>query len=213
MIVVERIFGWVDGFMAAVRLMPQSAQEGLSPEVWAAIITTLGAGVIGIVGTTLGTKIGAKANQNATLAAAGQLAEVDRRRYIQERLWDERRRAYSLILTNLELAGDSWSYLENGFSEAGREAESFFRSSGYTGLRGEALEQWWAAEKVFSENRLNLSKVFAEKFSHLREAVAQNENDIDPPSEPKKMKIAFRSAFTDLLAISLSEILPEQPSQ
>lgn len=205
----ERLSGWIEGFAAAAHLVPQQALEASSSDVWGAVISAGGAvlsGIVGVVGAIIGTKVGAKANQAATLAAAGHLAEVERKRFVDERIWEERRRAYSLILTSLHDAGNFWSYLDDGFSEAGSDAEGFFQSETYRGWRKEACEHWWAAIKVFSENRLILSEKFADRFAALRDDVAANDYDYDPPNEPKSMKDAFRSGFADLLKISQGEI-------
>lgn len=204
--------GWVRGFFSAVAQMETDAMRGWSPEVIAAAISTAGAcvvGLVGIAGAIWGTKVGAKANQAATLAAASELAEIERHRFIAERVWDERRKAYSVILTTISDAGDFWSYIDDGFSECGSNVEAFYRSDSYDRWRNMALERWWEAKRTFSENRLVFSSEFVNRFAALREAVAANDMDHDPPNEGTEMREAFRAAFKDLLAISERDVIPQ----
>lgn len=182
-----------------------------SPEVWAAIITAVGAvisGAVGIGGAILGTKIGAKANQAATLSVASQLSHVERERFIAQRIWEERRRAYAAVLTNLNDARDLWSHIDDGFSEAGRDVEAFYRTDTYRDWRNEALKHWWEARRILNEDRLVLSESFVSRIATLREAIVASDFDHDPPNEAHDMRIAFTDAFDDLLRISKGDVLP-----
>lgn len=205
----DRLSGWIEGFTAAAHLVPQQMLESSSSDVWGAIISAGGAvlsGIVGVVGAIIGTKVGAKANQAATLAAAGHLAEVERKRFVDERIWEERRRAYSLILTSLHEAGNFWSEIETGFSQYGDD-EGFFRSEIYKEWRHEALVHWMEVKRIFSENRLILSKDFVSKVSGLKEEVAAISEDHDPLGEPTRMKRIFRAAAAEMLEIAQREIV------
>lgn len=191
--------------------MIETTSTAWSPEVWAAIITATGAvlsGAVGIGGAILGTKIGARANQAATLSAAGHLSQVERERFIAQRIWEERRRAYSAVLTNLSDARDLWSYIDDGFSEAGRAAEAFYQTDTYRDWRAEALKHWWEASRILNEDRLVLSESFVSRMATLRECIVASDFDHDPPNEAHDMRKAYREAFDDLLKISKADVLP-----
>lgn len=171
------------------------------------IVAVLLAGVLAIFGTAIGAWI----NSRNTVSTARALAEIERLKYAQDRLWDFRKEAYTEILARLSEASNAADGLDAGYHHSGLHSEEYFVSEERKTLEEKLWEAWRHCWKGFEENRLVVSDDFAKRLSLTRSALRGSE-DMLPPEQASWSSQTLSKAHDELMGIALTEIAPTIPS-
>ena len=159
----------------------------------------------------MGTILGAYLNKRATLATARELAEIERFKYTQDRIWDFRKESYTTILAHLRRAADHADKVFAGYCDAQRHPEEYFASEERQKDEDATWSAWADCKKEFEDSRLTVSDEFAKQFQLLRHSFRLiDENDL-PPEVAHKAQEIFNSFYPKLLQIAQDEIAPTEP--
>jgi len=159
----------------------------------------------------LGTFLGAYLNKRATLSTARELAEIERFKYTQDRIWDFRKESYTVILAHLRRATDHADKVFAGYCDEQQHPEAYFASEERRRDEDETWAAWADCEKEFEDSRLTVSDDFAKQFQLLRHSFRElSEHDLPPETAHKAQEI-FNSFYPKLLQIAQDEIAPTAP--
>ncbi|WP_170411284.1 hypothetical protein [Ruegeria atlantica] len=161
----------------------------------------------------LGTFLGAYLNKRATLSTARELAEIERFKYAQDRIWDFRKETYTAILAHLRRASNHADRVFSGYCDEQMHPETYFASDS----RKEDEEAKWAAwvdcRKEFEDNLLTLSDDFTKQFYLLIHSFKIIDDNDLPPEAAQKAADIFNGFYPKLLRIAQNEIAPSRPNK
>lgn len=173
------------------------------------IFVTLIAGGLALVGTALGAYL----NKRSALSTARELAEIDRFKYTQDRIWDFRKESYTVILSRLKEAYNHAGKVRDGYLDEQQHPEAYHGSDGRRKDETAAWSAWNECTAEFEKNRLTLSENFVAEFQRLVQAISQiDEHDL-PPDIAWAEAECFSVAYPKLLAIAVDEIAPSKPAK
>lgn len=162
--------------------------------------------LIGVAGILGGTFLGALLNRKTATSTTLMMANIERQRHLDRRIWDTRKESYSLILLKLTEAGKYAAYMEDGYSPGGELHPEEYHIS--EECRQHQQRKWaaWSECKVeFDKNHLVLSAAFVTAFQNLVDDLATiNEHDMLPDIVPKQAEY-FRNAHSRLLQLAKDE--------
>lgn len=159
----------------------------------------------------LGTILGAYLNKRATLSTARELAEIERFKYTQDRIWDFRKESYTAILAHLKQASVNADKVSEGYHDELRHPEEYHGSDDrFKGTRA-TWEAWEECKSEFEANRLTLSNDFVSEFQRLIDALGAIDQYDLPPDIAFAEAECFTDAYPKLLTVALSEIAPAAP--
>lgn len=128
-----------------------------------------------------GTWLGARLNQRGGLQTALQLADVERQKYAQDRLWDARKEAYTAIVISLNSLYKTADNIHDGFFGECAEPERFFNDESFSKLSSEFWERYRSLSAEFGDATLILSDSFKTLFGEWRaDFASSDENDLPP---------------------------------
>jgi len=159
----------------------------------------------------LGTYLGAYLNKRATLSTAKEMAEIERFKYTQDRIWDFRKESYTAILAHLRRATDHADKVFAGYCDEQYHPEEYFASEGRRKDEDATWAAWADCKKLFEDSRLTISDDFAKQFQLLRHSFRViSEHDL-PPESAQKAQDIFNAFYPKLLQIAQNEIAPTSP--
>lgn len=161
----------------------------------------------------LGTILGAYLNKRTALSTAKELAEIERFKYTQDRIWDFRKEAYTEILAHLKEASNYAERVRDGYHDEQMHPEAYHGSDRRPKDEAAAWDAWTRCKTAFVANRLTLSEDFTAEFQSLRDALgAIDEHDL-PPDIAWAEAECYSAAYPKLLNIALAEIAPSSPAR
>lgn len=174
------------------------------------VAALIGAGgvVLTIAGTLGGTWLGSALNRRTALRTATELAEVDRRRYAEDRLWDARKDSYTSIVAGLRASAKLARIVDEGYNSGEMDPEEYHASEGSTKQIGALWERWRGTVAEFENSRLLLSDEFVERFEQIEADLGAVDQDDTPPDVYGQCETILREALPSLLAIAKAEIAP-----
>jgi len=116
--------------------------------------------IVGVAGAFLGTHL----TQRASIATAKELAKLDQRRAIKDRLWDYQRDAYSAMIATVR---SMWSQSE-ALADAYQRGDT---GGGFEAATEAFWKDWSAALTQFHAGRLIFSHPFHDRYEALIKAV------------------------------------------
>lgn len=173
----------------------------------AEVIAVLIGGCFALIGTLLGAYL----NKRATLTTARDLAEIERFKYTQDRIWDFRKESYTVILAHLRRAADHADRLFAGYCDEQRHPEQYFESEERQQEEDATWSAWADCRKAFEESRLTISDDFAKQFQLLRHSFRTISDQDLPPEAAHKAQEILNSFYANLLEIAQDEIAPTKP--
>jgi hypothetical protein len=179
----------------------------MDSSVVAALIGVGGVGLT-IAGTLAGTFLGSWLNRRTTLSTALDIAEVERHKYTQDRLWDHRKDSYTAILAGLRATSKHAYTVDRGYNGGEMHPEEYHASDERTIQVRTLWDKWRETESEYESARLLLSDAFVARFEKIGDDL--NAVDIDdlPPCIHSDFADIFRSAVPEMLAIAQAEIAP-----
>jgi len=165
--------------------------------------------LIGTTGILAGTWLGAHLNRKSAYQTALQLAEIERRKYSQDRLWDAKKDAYSLTIARLNVLWKNVATMvEHAWGE-GSDPERYFNDPIFNEhdiLRWDSFRSLKSLVDdntlIFSDNFLNL---FKEWESHF---FMYNEEEY-PETIIKIHDDAIRRFHSQFIKLAKFEITPD----
>lgn len=159
----------------------------------------------------IGTILGAYLNQRSAVNTAREMAEIERFKYTQDRIWDFRKESYTAILASLKEASLNADRVNEGYHDEQSHPEIYHASDACKTLVQASWEAWSRSKEAFEKGRLTLSNDFVEGFGAIADDLsAVSEHDL-PPEQAWKEAEAFRNGHRRLLVIALNEIAPNKP--
>lgn len=159
----------------------------------------------------LGTFLGAYLNKRATLSTARELAEIERYKYAQDRIWDFRKESYTAILAHLKQASTYADKVSDGYHDEQSHPETYHGSDARHKETKIAWESWGECKSAFEANRLTLSNAFVAEFQKIKDCLAAIDEYDLPPDIAFAEAQCFSDAYPKLLAVALEEIAPASP--
>lgn len=178
----------------------------MDPAIVGALIGA-SAGVFGIAGTIIGTRMAGDEARKTALATAREIAEVEQAKYVRDRLWDVRREAYAAMIARVSAMRRIAVLIDEHFRDPEGSAEEYFSSEHFRRKSDELWNTWRKFVVEFDEARIILSDDFVARFDKLTNEIFGEEADI-PPSQYHDTRVALEGAAEALLAIARAEIAP-----
>ena len=159
-----------------------------------------------VVATLIGVVLGAYLNRKGAVAAAREIASIEKRENLQSRTWELRREGYGILLYNLGEASKYADWLEDGYGGPGGGAHQFYASKQRQEYEGKTSKAWAECQSVFAKNHLIFSKPFINAFGLLRSSLP-DEVEVDLPMELAAREAkCFRDGHAELLGIAQAEV-------
>ena len=168
------------------------------------IIAVLIGGVFALCGTFLGAAL----NKRATLSTAHELANIERLKYTQDRIWDARKDCYNEVLSHLESAAQAAQRMNDGYNDGQMSAHAYDSSKARTRDSKATWESWRSCKTVVENNRLSISDDFFAEFDNLRDSISETLRDDHglPPDVALSQSTCFSNAYPKLLSIAQREV-------
>lgn len=166
--------------------------------LWVALI-----GMVGILGATY---LGALLNRKTATSTALMMANIERQKHLDRKIWDTRKESYSLILIRLSEASKYANHMDDGYSSGGDIHPEEYHSSEECRTHEQRKSAAWSECKAeFDKNHLVLSADFVTAFQDLVDDLATiSEHDMLPYVAPKQAEY-FRNGHSRLLQIAKEE--------
>ncbi|HKY53336.1 MAG TPA: hypothetical protein VJM08_03480 [Anaerolineales bacterium] len=162
--------------------------------------------LIGTGGTLAGTFLGAYLNRKSALQTAIQLAEIDRHKYAQDRLWDARKEAYTAIVAGLTALDKIVDGMYDGFFNGPNDPEDYFQSSSFNEDNEKLWDRYRAIKELYDNGVLILSDAFKVKFGEWQQDFFYyDENDI-PPVVTQAHRTAMGKHLHEFVEIAKGEL-------
>ncbi|UZW57549.1 hypothetical protein NUH86_18375 [Sphingobium sp. JS3065] len=174
----------------------------LASDLVAALIGTGGTLIVGFGGVWFGAYL----NRKSALQTAIQLAEIDRHKYAQDRLWDARKDAYTAIVSGLTALDKSVDKMYDGFFNGPNDPEDYFQSSSFNEENDELWKRYRATKELYDNSVLILSDAFKVKFGEWQQDFFHyDENDI-PPEVTRAHRTAMGKHLHQFVEIAKGEL-------
>ena len=162
--------------------------------------------LITVVGILAGTFLGALLNRKTATSTTLMMANSERQRHLDRRIWDTRKESYSLILLKLDEASKYAAYMDAGYSTGGEiHPEEYHASEECRKHQQSIWAAWSECESEFAKNHLVFSADFVTAFQDLVDDLATiSEHDMLPDIVPKQADY-FRKAHPRLLQLAKHE--------
>lgn len=160
----------------------------------------------------LGTILGAHLNKRSTLSTARELAEIERFKYTQDRIWDFRKESYTAILAHLNKALTEARKLHVGYLDEQSHPETFFASEERKNIEEAMWAAWKDCRQEFEHSRLTVSDDFAKQFQLLMHGFRLVDDNDLPPEKAEKLSDIFDGGYYRLLGVAQDEIAPATPN-
>lgn len=162
--------------------------------------------LIGVAGILGGIYLGAVLNRKTATATTLMMANIERQKHLDTRLWDTRKESYSLILLKLSEATKYAEYIDDGYRSGGEVHPEEYHASDQCRTH---LQRKWTAwsdcKSEFDKHHLVLSTDFVTAFQDLVDDLATiTEYDMLPDIAPKQAEY-FRTAHSRLLHLAKDE--------
>lgn len=175
------------------------------------LLVALVGGGFALIGTLGGAFLGAYLNRRSAVETAREMAEIERFKYTQDRIWDFRKESYTTILASLKEASLNADRVNEGYHDEQSHPEIYHASDAHKTFAQASWESWSKSKEAFEKGRLTLSNDFVEAFGAIADHLsAVSENDL-PPEQAWREAEAFRNGHRRLLGIALNEIAPNKP--
>lgn len=167
--------------------------------VISAIIAAVATLVVGVGGIFLGTYL----TQRASVATAKELAKLDHRKLVKDRLWDHQRDAYTAMISHVRAMRGFASRLAEAYDQGQGNHEGFEKVAGdYWTAWGEALTQFHAGRLIFSP-------AFHDRYESLINVIVNGTTeygDDNPFNYFEWVEERLTPAFADLVEIARRDI-------
>lgn len=175
--------------------------------------STILAALISIAGALGGTYLGMRLNRSSAVKTALDLADVERHKYTQDRLWDHRKDSYTSIIAGLRATARLAKVVDDGYNDGEMHPEEYHGSEGSTKQINELWEKWRETKADYENARLLLSDAFVIRFEQLENDLDAVDHDDIPPAVYSACEKVFRDAVPALLEIAKGEIAPQLPTK
>ena len=113
--------------------------------------------LIGVAGILGGTFLGALLNRKTATSTTLMMANIERQRHLNRRIWDTRKESYSLILLKLTEAKKYADYMDDGYSSGGEiHPEEYHASEECRTHQQNKWEAWSECKSEYDKNHLVL---------------------------------------------------------
>ncbi|SEI99463.1 hypothetical protein SAMN05518849_102126 [Sphingobium sp. AP50] len=167
--------------------------------------------LIGTLSGLGGTWLGAYLNRKSAYQTAIQLADVERHKYAQGRLWDAKKEAYTLIIGELNVMRKLTQRINDGFTDGEMHEEEYFQSASFHKDNNELWNRYRQLQTTFDNNSLILSDRFKEQFSEWMKDLFYCDEDDIPPILADVHWNAMRKHVPLFVEVAKDEIAPKLP--
>lgn len=144
------------------------------------VVVALVGGGFGLAGTIGGTLLGMYINGRSAVRTALQLADVERHKHAQSRIWDAKKDAYTDIIVQLNVIDKSIEQTMDTLFDPDIDP-SYYLDSEESGKDNTLLwQRIWKLDDTVSNNSLILSDTFQLSFADWRKAFSRFDGDTDP---------------------------------
>lgn len=99
-----------------------------------------------------------------------------RRRTVQDKLWDQRREAYSQIVSHVHKMHDACSMMVDGYNE---DASAFYNSTRRNGIIKDMWQSYRDIRLSRTNNILIMSKIFTDAVDSMIKSISEMTSDPD----------------------------------
>lgn len=165
------------------------------------IVTAL----VGLAGTLGGTWLGAHLNSRSSAQTTLQLAEVEKHKYKQDRLWDARKEAYTLVVVEFNAMNRAADRMYDWFFGQYADPEHYFQSAQYDKDSEELWSAFRRAKALVHSNALVISAEFERLYGEWEGKFLLGE-DGDPPERADYRRGAMAKYLPKLVELAKAEI-------
>lgn len=133
------------------------------------------------------------------------IARSERKKFVRERLWDQRREGYSKIVSSLVAATNIAMHMDDEYSD---DSHGYDASDAQRQAMAEFIAHMHSARDTFNSYRLVLSPSFVDLYDSIQTQLkneAQNPN-LAPPEGADIMATTMTNALPKLLAQAVKEL-------
>ena len=175
----------------------------MASDLIAALIGTGGTLIVGFGGVWFGAYL----NRKSALQTAIQLAEIDRHKYAQDRLWDAKKEAYTAMIVELTALDKAVDRMYAGFTDLEISPENYFQSPSFNEDNNHMWAKYQAAKELFDNSILILSDAFKVRFGQWQQDFFYYDNEHDiPPDVTKAHRTAMGKHLHEFVEIAKGEL-------
>lgn len=169
------------------------------------IIAAIIGAVAGIVAIVAGSFLGTHLTKQASIATAKELAALEQRKLIRDRLWDHQRDAYTAMISSVRSLWSQAANLANAFDRGDT-------GGGYEDATDQFWKDWTETSKQFHAGRLIFSDKFHDRYDALITTVANGRTNYQGGDNYYEwIRVLFGDVFTDLVDIARRDIGADLP--
>lgn len=175
----------------------------MDASIIAAIIGAVATVVVGVAGIFLGTYL----TQRASVATAKELAKLDYRKLVRDRLWDHQRDAYTSLIGKITAMRAFADRLAEGYEQGQSDHHGFEETA------GQFWKEWTEALSQFHAGRLIFGHEFHNRYEALVTAISTGTTeygDDEPFNYFEWIGERLDAAFVDLVDIARRDIGTEE---
>lgn len=129
----------------------------------------------------IGTILGAYLNKRGSLSVASEISEIEKSKYIDNHIWDMRKKAYTEILYHLGDASRYADLVDDGYHLEEMHPEAYHSTKHCRDTEKKLQCSLRQCSSAFEQSKLILSNSFVQYYEDMQKEVnALSENSIPP---------------------------------
>lgn len=169
------------------------------------IIAAIIGAVAGIIAIVAGSFLGTHLTKQASIATAKELAALEQRKLIRDRLWDHQRDAYTAMISSVRSLRNQADKL----SDACKRGDT---GGGYEDATDQFWKDWFETTKQFQDGRLIFSDSFHDRYDAFIRTVSNGRTSYTGGANYHEwIHVRLASVFEDLVDIARQDLGTDLP--